>query len=288
MARRGPLAALLATALSAAAVLLASCGVPGTGGPGLTAAQEKAREVLGRAPTGLAKTVVDRGYVVVAVEPDYPPQSYVDRKTGEPAGFDVDVARRVGELLGLEVRFEQAPWPTVPTGLQRGRFDVSIGSLAPTPERERLLDFTRPYYYAIAQTFVRTGGPQVTGPHDLDGQTVGVVAGTTCYDYLRQHTSARVTLYTSDAELFRALRKGEVAFAVTSGASGQEAILGGAPIEFSGRPLYYEGLAAAVKKGESDWLALLDWAVKTMHEDGSLSALSKKWFFGLDVTVKQT
>lgn len=285
MARLRVLAALLA---AAAAALLASCGVPGTGGPDLSAAQQKAREVLGRAPAGLARVVVDRGYMVVAIEPDYPPQSYVDRKTGEPAGFDVDVARRVGELLGLEVRFEQAPWPTVPTGLQRGRYDVSIGSLAPTAERERLLDFTRPYYYAIAQAFVRKGGPQVTGPHDLDGQTVGVVAGTSCYDYLKQDTTAQVRLYTSDAELFRALRRGEVAFAVTSGASGQEAILGGLPIEFSGRPLYYEGLAAAVKKGEADWLALVDWAVKTMHEDGSLTALSKKWFFGLDVTVRKS
>ena len=43
----------------------------------------------------------------------------------------------------------------------------------------------------------------------------------------------------------------------------------------------------AIKKGEPDWLALLDNAVKTMHADGSLTAMSTQWYNGLDLTVKQ-
>ena len=43
----------------------------------------------------------------------------------------------------------------------------------------------------------------------------------------------------------------------------------------------------AIKKGEADWLALLNYAVQTMHEDGSLTAMSKKWYNGLDLTVKE-
>ena len=43
----------------------------------------------------------------------------------------------------------------------------------------------------------------------------------------------------------------------------------------------------AIKKGEADWLALLDYAVPQMHTDGSLTAMSKQWYNGLDLTVKQ-
>ena len=53
---------------------------------------------------------------------DYAPQSSVDETTGELVGFDVDVAKRVGAILGLEVSFKNPEWETVPAGLKQGRY----------------------------------------------------------------------------------------------------------------------------------------------------------------------
>src|SRR5665647_1349037 len=64
-------------------------------------AVSKATEILGHAPTGLAKAIVDNGYVVVADDANYPPQSVL-KKNGELVGFDVDVAKKVASLLGLQ------------------------------------------------------------------------------------------------------------------------------------------------------------------------------------------
>jgi polar amino acid transport system substrate-binding protein len=58
-------------------------------------------------------------------------------------------------------------------------------------------------------------------------------------------------------------------------------------MEFSGKPLYYEDLSMAVAKGETDWVNLLTYTVNQMHKDGSLTAMSKQWYNGLDLTVKQ-
>ena len=43
----------------------------------------------------------------------------------------------------------------------------------------------------------------------------------------------------------------------------------------------------ALKLDEADWLAMLNYTVQTMHSDGSLTAMSKQWYNGMDLTVKQ-
>jgi polar amino acid transport system substrate-binding protein len=248
---------------------------------------ERAAEILGREPTGLAKEIVDRGTVIVANDANYAPQSSIDEATGELVGFDVDVANKMAEILGLEVQFENPAWETIPAGLNQGRFDVSIGSMTRTEERDKTIDFTEPYYFTSGQVFVKAGGPQIAGVEDLAGKTVGVGAATTYYDFLKSESEADVKTYTTDADTFPDLRNGNLDFVMTAGPTGQQAILEGQDFEFSGTPLYYEDLCFAVAEGETDWVALLDYAVAQMHEDGSLSEMSKTWYNGLDLTVRE-
>jgi polar amino acid transport system substrate-binding protein len=295
------LALLLALALAASA--LGSVGGAargaqswgsGAGLAGVTSAELQAaspaaiaKRILGHAPRGLAKTVVLRGEMLVANDRNYPPQSYVDRETGKLVGFDVDVAKRVARILGLTVVWKHPAWATVVAGQWHGRFDVSIGSMSVTPARKKVVSFTGPYYFDEGQVFVTTGGTLITGPADLNGKTVGVGAHTTCYDYLKKNTDAIVKTYGTDLDAVPDLLNGTLDFWMTHPVTGHEAILEGKALEFSGKPLYYGDIAIAVKKDESDWRALLNYTVKQMHRDGSLSAMSTKWYSGLDLTVKQ-
>lgn len=259
-------------------------------------APERATSILGHEPTGLAKDIVAKGTMVVANDSDYAPQSSVDPSTGEVTGFDVDVATRTAEILGLTVVWKHPEWATVPSGLQDGRYDVSIGSMASAvdgetddpalADRGETLDFSEPYYYTPVQVFVREGGTQIEGPEDLAGKTVGVGAMSTCYLWLKANTSAVIKTYDTDVDAFPDLLNGTIDFAVAAGTIGQEAILGGMQMEFSGKPLYYEDLSMAVNKGETDWLALLNYAVRQMHTDGSLTRMSRKWYHGIDLSVK--
>lgn len=82
-------------------------------------------------------------------------------------------------------------------------------------------------------------------------------------------------------------RSGKLEFVVISGATGQQAILSGEPFEFSGKPVYVEALGFAIRRRQPDWLTLLDYSIARMHEDGSLAAMSKKWYFGMDLSVRQ-
>jgi polar amino acid transport system substrate-binding protein len=246
---------------------------------------ERATEILGAAPTGAAARVIERGTMVVANDADYPPQSSVDESTRELVGFDVDVAKRVAEILGLEVSFKNPDWETIPAGLKQGRIDASIGSMAITPEHDKVMDFTRPYYFAPAQVVAKEGGAQITGVGDLAGKKVGVGLASTYRDYLAENSTAAIKTYPADADAFPDLLSGELDFALTAQQTAQQAIGAGGTLEFSGTPLFYEGLGIAAAEGETDWVKLLDYAVATMLEDGSLSELSRTWYDGLDLTA---
>jgi polar amino acid transport system substrate-binding protein len=258
-----------------------------TGGGMTGSAADRAQTILGHAPTGLAKTIVDKGQILVANDPNYAPQSYIDPDTNELVGFDVDTALGMAEILGLEPVWKHPDWNTIPAGLQAGLYDVSIGSMTITPDRQKTLDFTDPYYYTSGQMFVKKGGAQIAGPDDLAGKTVGVGDGTTYYEYLKANTTAVVKGYKTDLDAVPDILNGNIEFWMTAGPTGQQAILQGKPIEFSGKPLYYEDLAMSMKKGEADLLALLNYTVQTMHENGALTEMSKKWYNGIDLTVKQ-
>ena len=256
-------------------------------------AMERATAILGHEPTGLALDIVTKGEVVVANDSNYAPQSSVDEVTKEVVGFDVDVAKGVAEILGLGIKWEHPAWETIPGGLNNGRYDVSIGSMTSAidgvkiAERWDALDFSEPYYYTTGQVFVKKGGTQVTSVDDLANMKVGVGAATTYYDYLKKNSKAVVKTYTTDADAFPDLLNGNIDFCMTAGTTGQQAILEGKPMEFSGKPFYYEDLSMAVKKGEADWVALLTYTVQQMHENGALTAMSKQWYNGLDLTTKQ-
>ena len=88
--------------------------------PEATSAADIAQQILGEAPTGLAAKIVDAGTVVVANDANYPPQSSVDKATGELVGFDVDVANKMGEILGLTGRVQEPGLGDDPGGPQPG------------------------------------------------------------------------------------------------------------------------------------------------------------------------
>lgn len=251
-------------------------------------ALERATAILGHEPTGKALEVVTRGTMIVNNDPKYPPQSSIDEATGELVGFDVDVAKKVAEILGLQVEFTDLKFETILTDVNQDRYDVSIGSMTITPQRAKKVDFTDPYYYTPAGIVVKEGGMQIAGVDDLTGKKVGVGAGTTYLQWLQENSKAIPVIYDTDASAFPdlAAENGRIDFVFTAVPTAIEAIKQGQPFELSGDPLYYEDLAFAIKKGEADWLTLLNYCIRTMHEDGSLTDMSKTWYSGVDLTKK--
>lgn len=273
-------AAVLATAAGSAVALGACSLIPGTTSSP-KASGTTIEQILGHTPRGVAAKIARTRQIVVANDADYPPQSYED--DGKLVGFDVDVAEKVAELLGVQLKFVHPAWAAVPAGLKGGSFDVSIGSMTRTADNLKRVAMADPYYYAQSQVVVSKGSAPITTVDALKGARIGVGATTTYQTFLQAVGGVEIATYDTSAGALHALVSGRVDGVMTADLTAQRAIASGKPVQLSGQAFYYEAMCFATRKGEADLLALLDYAVKKMRADGSLTAMAKEWY-GFDAS----
>ena len=102
----------------------------------------------------LLAEVCDKGTLTVSTDPAYPPQSKLDKESGEYVGFDIDVATEIANRLGVDVAWEAPSWDVITAGGWNNRWQMSVGSMTPMNDRQAVLDFTEPYYYVPAVVVV--------------------------------------------------------------------------------------------------------------------------------------
>ena len=241
--------------------------------------------------------------IKVATSANWPPQSFLgpDNKL---QGFDIDVATEIGRRLGSKIDFVTPEYGIITAGRWSSRWDLSVGSMTPTTERARVLDFPAIYYYT-PYVFAVHKDAAGTKAADLDGKIVGVEAGTTSEDYINRRlkidaadvpaftydvTPGEVKTYGDSMGPLDDLRMGNgVRLNATLSAlpTVVAAVKNGYPIvRVEGKPAYYEPLAIAVDKGDEAFNSALTKIVTDMKTDGTLKQLSEKWY-GADLTAVQ-
>ncbi len=251
--------------------------------------------------------IMEAGKLVVSTDPNYAPQSFLNDQ-GELDGFDVDVAKEVAKRLGVEVEFVTPEWDLITSGNWSKRWDVSIGSMTITPDRKEALYFTHPYYYTPAQFAVHSDNTSIQSLEDLAGKKIGVCSECTYEKYLNKTLqiegeevtfpdweAGEVRTYGTDADAIQDLALGDgvrldaiLSAQPTIYEAIQSGCEGGCPMRMVGDPVYYEPLAFALDKSRTPsdkLLAKLNEIVDAMHEDGTLTQLSIKWY-GIDLTTK--
>jgi cyclohexadienyl dehydratase len=94
----------------------------------------------------------------IATSGDYAPFSY-EEESGKLRGLDVEIAERLGQDLGVEIRFVRFAWPELESKLEHGDFDVAMSGVTMRPDRALIGLYTRPYASTGAVALVRAGGP---------------------------------------------------------------------------------------------------------------------------------
>ena len=139
-------------------------------------------------------------------ETDYPPFNFTG-PDGNPAGFNVDLARSLCDEIKVTCTIQMRRFETLVDAITSNRGDAIIASLAVTPALRARLDFTDPYYRAPARFVSRRDAvmPEIR-PEYLEGKKVGVIAGTSHEAYLKaMFTDAEIKSYPNDDALRLAL-----------------------------------------------------------------------------------
>ena len=220
-------------------------------------------------------------------ETDYPPFNFAG-PDGNPAGFNVDLARSLCEEIKVPCTVQMRRFETLLDAIASNRGDAIIASMAVTPAIRARVDFTDPYYRAPARFVSRRDSvmPEVR-PELLEGRKIGAVAGSSFEAYLKaMFTDADLKSYPNDDALRQALRQKEVdlifgdaialAFWINGTDSGDCCAFSGGP--FVESRYFGEGIGIAVRKGNDTLRQALNWALFRVWEKGRYTDLWLRYF----------
>ncbi|WP_438515721.1 substrate-binding periplasmic protein [Craterilacuibacter sp.] len=210
----------------------------------------------------------------VGINAAYAPFESLDA-SGQPVGFDIALMRELGRRIGREVEFVNLPWRRLLQSLAQRRLDVVISAVAITPARRRNFRFTQAYYSerqgllraeALSaqpiQQLMRIGVLENSRAED-HLQRLGVVPGRV-FEYadadamLQAYLAAKVDALFGDEHVLRELRH------ATTGVLSFDAAFG------------LDEYAIVLPLDEAGLQALLDRALQSMHDDGSLAVLTRQ------------
>ena len=220
-------------------------------------------------------------------EVDYPPFNYAG-PDGNPAGFNVDLARMICEEIKVQCTIQMRRFDTLLNAVTSNQGDAIIASIAATPETRKRVDFSDPYYRTPARFVALKDTPiEDALPERLEGKKVAVVARTAHEAYLRAlFTEVEVKAYPT-AEIAReASRRREVdllfgdgislAFWINGTDSGNCCVFRGGP--FMESRYFGEGIGIAVRRGNDLLRQALNWALFRLWEQGKFTDLWLRYF----------
>jgi polar amino acid transport system substrate-binding protein len=181
---------IAALAVFAAALLAAGCGddndngtTSGGGGGGGGGAEKTATPGINVAKdpkiaAAVPKEIASKGTLTVAADATYPPDEFLAPDGKTVIGMDADLAKALGQVMGLEVDVQNITFDSIIPGLAANKYDLGMSSFTDTKEREQTVDFVT-YLTAGTSFYVNAdGGPDITGFDDLCGHSIAIERGT--------------------------------------------------------------------------------------------------------------
>jgi polar amino acid transport system substrate-binding protein len=160
------------------AVLAAGCGSGSGSSTGATSPASPSGEVSSIAAQ-VPAAIKAKGTLAVAADATYAPNEFIASDGHTVVGWDADLAKALGQVLGLKINMVNATFNIIIPGLASGKYQLGMSSFTDTKERQKTVDFVT-YFVSGTSFYVKTsGGPSITSLADLCGHKVAVEKGTT-------------------------------------------------------------------------------------------------------------
>jgi ABC-type amino acid transport substrate-binding protein len=206
----------------------------------------------------------------------YPP--FEQGKPGHYTGFDVELMDAIAKKMGRKAEFQDTSFETIFRDVAQGKFDAVISAATITPEREKAVDFSNPYYLSEQAVLVKEGS-QIKTLGELAEKTVGVQQGTTGQELAKEKSNAsEIRPYPEGPDAVNALKAGTVEAVVIDAPVAQNAVEKSGGVEIAEKVPTEEEYGIAVAQGETELLDEINEGLKEVEEDGTYAKIYKKWF----------
>ncbi|TFD46911.1 transporter substrate-binding domain-containing protein [Cryobacterium frigoriphilum] len=249
----------------AGALLLTGCTSPGNSAGGASASGSQLDKVI------------ESGTVRVAVLPDYPPWS-VQTPDGDFEGYDIDIAEKLAEALGVELELVSTDGTSRLPLLTSDRVDVNISEWTATDERAKEAGFTIPYVAHGAGVLFNVDNP-IASFDELAGKTVSVARGSTNDSIMTKNfPDTSVERFETIADAMAALQAGKVD-ALVEGDSTVAQMAEDDPSYsvVEGPSLFPALVSMGTLKEDQVWINYLNNFIRNLNASGTNQELFQKW-----------
>jgi cyclohexadienyl dehydratase len=227
--------------------------------------------------------ILERGYILVGTTGDYKPFSYFNEATQEYEGHDIDAAKKLGEDLGVEVRFVKTTWKTLVQGILDERYDVAMCGITRNLARQKQVGLTTPYINVGKSPLIRMADKdrfKTLADIDQPGVKIGVNPGGTNEKFvLATIKQAEIVVIEKNLDIPGKVAAGEVDVMITDNV---EAML----VAGKNQELYAVSPNETLTKDDFGYMlprddfAFLNWMnlwMHQMHQKGEFEELKAKW-----------
>ena len=227
----------------------------------------------------LLARIQERGKLIIATEGNWSPWTYHD-ESDALTGFDIEIGALIAKGLGVEPEYMETAWDAILAGVDSGRFDIACNGVDYTEERAQKYDFSDPYVYTEIVLVVRGDNDSIQSFEDLKGKKTSNSPNST-YAERAEKLGASVTYVDTLGETLEMVLQGRVDATINAKGSVED-YLSEHPdanikivVTAPGDPVCYP-----VRKGEdsASLLAAINEILAQAREDGTLAALSQKYF----------
>lgn len=206
-------------------------------------------------------------------------------KTGEFTGYEIEVARRLAEDMGVEAQFVPTKWSGIIPALLTGKFDIIIGGMGITPERNIKVNFTSPYEYSgmsivasLKQAPGKTSLQAFNNPKSRIVARIGTTAAAAAKKYLPE---ADLRLFDDEGQALQEVLNGRADAMVASQPFPEFQTLKYEDrlyLPLAGETFTKEPIGFAIRKGDPDFLNYLNNWIMVRSLDGWLQERYRYWF----------
>jgi cyclohexadienyl dehydratase len=230
------------------------------------------------------ETILKRGTLRIGMTGDYAPFSVFDVATSTFRGFDVDIAESIGKALGVKIEYVRTAWPRLSQDFGADRFDIAMGGVSITADRESKGNFSAPIMQEGKTPITRCndlGKFETLAEIDRPGTRVIVNPGGTNERFARTNIkNAEIRVYGDNVTIFDEIAKGNADLMITDASETRYqqklhpgvlcAVHPDQPFDHS-QKAYWLQRDAALKAFVDDWIS-------RAREDGRFARTYRTWF----------
>ncbi len=236
-----------------------------------SAAPEESASPEETAAAGSLDAIKEAGKLVMLTNAAFPPYEYLG-SDNKPAGVDVDMAQAIADEIGVELEVVDMDFDGLIPALIGGKGDMIAAGLTVTDERKESVDFSDTYADATQLIIVAADNEDITGVDDLNGKIIGVQLGTTGDIYASDIEGAEVSQYKTGLEAAMDLMNGKLDAVILDQLPAQNIVASNEEqLKLIDEPFTDEQYAIAVKKGDTDFLAVVNSVIAKLQDEGKVA-----------------